>query len=53
MMYPVADIAVAAPLHQQPHSNLPIDKYPNLKRWFEEDIAALPCWKKTEPGAEE
>jgi glutathione S-transferase len=42
----IADIAVAAPMHIWQIQRLPLDKYPDLKRWMTRDIEQLPCWKK-------
>lgn len=44
----IADIAVAAPMHICEAQKLPVDEFPNLKRWFFEDIRSLPCWKKSQ-----
>lgn len=44
----IADIAVAAPMHAWKAQRLPLDKYPNLKRWYTEGIQNLPCWQKTQ-----
>ncbi|MCJ1442276.1 MAG: hypothetical protein MMC23_002769 [Stictis urceolatum] len=43
----IADIAVAAPMHLHEAQKLPLDQYPNLKRWLD-DIEKLPCWQKTQ-----
>lgn len=43
----IADIAVAAPMHLWKASRLPIDKYPNLQRWYKA-IEQLPSWQKTQ-----
>jgi glutathione S-transferase len=47
----IADIAIAAPMHLWEPSKMPLDKFPNLKRWYK-DIAALPEWQKTQPAVE-
>jgi glutathione S-transferase len=39
----IADIAVAAPLHLWKPSKVPIDDYPNLKRWIQ-DVEKIPEW---------
>jgi glutathione S-transferase len=39
----IADIAVAAPLHLWKPSKVPIDEYPNLKRWIQ-DVEKIPAW---------
>ena len=44
----IADIAVAAPMHLHTFQKLPLDKYPNLKRWMTERVEKLPSWKKTD-----
>jgi glutathione S-transferase len=43
----IADIAVAAPMHVHKLQRLPLDDYPNLKRWMA-DMERLPCWQKTQ-----
>ena len=43
----IADIAVAAPMHVHKQQGLPLDDFPNLKRWIA-DVEQLPCWKKTQ-----
>lgn len=44
----IADIAVAAPMHLHTAQHLPLDQYPNLKRWMTEGIEKLPSWQKTQ-----
>jgi glutathione S-transferase len=44
----IADIAIAASVVHYPRSGLPIEKFVNVHRWFE-DFATLPAWKKTAP----
>ncbi|KAF2014082.1 glutathione s-transferas-like protein [Aaosphaeria arxii CBS 175.79] len=44
----IADFAVAAPLHLYTASKIPLDKYPNLKRWMTEGIEQLAGWEKTQ-----
>ncbi len=43
----IADFAVAAPMHLWRSSRLPLDQYPNVKRWLEA-IEELNSWKKTQ-----
>jgi glutathione S-transferase len=47
----IADIAVAAPMHMHQRQGLPVDDFPNLKRWMTE-IEKLPCWQKTQGAVE-
>lgn len=47
----IADIAIAAPMHLHEASKMPMDKYPNLKRWIA-DIEKLPEWQKTQGAVE-
>lgn len=44
----IADIAVAACMHLHAAQRLPLDQYPNLKRWLVDDIENLDGWKKTQ-----
>jgi len=44
----IADIAVAAPMHLHEASKLPLEKYPNVKRWLTEQVEQLDSWKKTQ-----
>lgn len=44
----IADIAIASPMHLWQASKLPLDKYPNLKRWMTEGIEKLPAWQNTQ-----
>ncbi|KAJ9661072.1 hypothetical protein H2198_002231 [Neophaeococcomyces mojaviensis] len=44
----IADIAIAGPMHLHAACKLPLDNYPNLKRWMTEGIEQLPCWKNTQ-----
>jgi len=37
-------------MHLHEASKLPLDKYPNLKRWMTQDVEKLPCWQKTQPA---
>ena len=46
----IADIAVAAPAHLHPYQKLPLQPYPNLRRWLTGQIEALPCWDRTYVG---
>ena len=48
----IADIAMASPMHLWKASKLPLDQYPNLKRWMTESIETLPCWQKTQGAVE-
>jgi glutathione S-transferase len=43
----LADIAVAAPMHLHAASKLPLDEYPNVKRWLGQ-VEQLESWKKTQ-----
>jgi glutathione S-transferase len=47
----IADIAVAAPMHLHAASKLPLDKYPNVKRWLTQ-IESLESWKKTQTAVD-
>ena len=49
----IADIAVAAPMHLWEAQKLPLDKYPNLKRWMTEGVEKLPSWQKTQGAVEQ
>lgn len=44
----IADIAIASPMHLHGPAKVPLDKYPNLKRWMTEQVEQLPCWQKTQ-----
>ncbi|KAF2757636.1 hypothetical protein EJ05DRAFT_476865 [Pseudovirgaria hyperparasitica] len=44
----IADIAVASPMHLYAAQRLPLDQYPNLKRWYTQGIEPLEAWKKTQ-----
>ncbi|KAJ4993130.1 hypothetical protein SVAN01_01482 [Stagonosporopsis vannaccii] len=44
----IADFAVAAPMHLHQASRLPLDKYPNLKRWMTKGMEQLDSWKSTQ-----
>ena len=48
----IADIAVAAPMHLYKSQRLPLDKHPNLKRWYVEGVAKMPCWQKTQAAVD-
>lgn len=48
----IADIAIASPMHLWEASKLPLDKYPNLKRWMTEGVEKLPEWQKTQGAVE-
>ncbi|RVX74725.1 hypothetical protein B0A52_01002 [Exophiala mesophila] len=43
----IADFAVAAPAHLHAAQKLPLDKYPNLKRWLA-DMDKVSSWQKTQ-----
>jgi glutathione S-transferase len=43
----IADIAVASPMHLHKYQKLPLEPFPNLRRWMG-NMEALPCWKKTD-----
>ncbi|KAF2686796.1 hypothetical protein K458DRAFT_416138 [Lentithecium fluviatile CBS 122367] len=44
----IADFAVAAPMHLYAAQKLPLDKYPNLRRWMTDEVEKLDSWKKTQ-----
>ena len=48
----IADIAIASPMHLHGASRLPLDQYPQLKKWMTERIEVLPCWQKTQAAVE-
>lgn len=43
----IADVAVAAPMHLHAWQQLPLDDFPNLRRWMFEEIEKQPWWKAT------
>jgi glutathione S-transferase len=47
----IADIAVAAPMHIHQRQALPLDDFPNIRRWMAE-VEKLPCWQKTRGAVE-
>jgi glutathione S-transferase len=47
----IADIAVAAPMHVHKKQALPLDDFPNIRRWIA-DVEKLPCWQKTQGAVE-
>ena len=47
----IADISIASPMHLWEASKMPLDKYPNLKKWIL-DIESLPSWEKTQGAVE-
>lgn len=49
----IADIAVASPMHLWEAQKLPLDKYPNLKRWMTEGVEKLPSWQATQGAVEQ
>lgn len=40
----IADISVAAPMHLYEESKIPIEKYPNLRRWYQEEMENNEEW---------
>jgi glutathione S-transferase len=46
----LADISVASHLMHAPMGGVPVERFPNVQRWFNE-IADLPAWRATEPAA--
>lgn len=44
----IADLAIAAPMHLHAAQHLPLEKYPELKRWMTQGIEQLSCWQKTQ-----
>jgi glutathione S-transferase len=46
----IADIALAAPMHLHAWQRLPLERYPNVRRWMFEGVEQLACWKKTWVG---
>ncbi|KAF2147626.1 hypothetical protein K461DRAFT_303046 [Myriangium duriaei CBS 260.36] len=49
----IADIAVAAPMHLHAAQRLPLDEYPNLRRWLTERVEQLPAWQNTQKAVNE
>jgi glutathione S-transferase len=47
----IADISVAAPMHLWEDSELPVEKYKNLDRWYK-DVQKLPAWQKTQEAVD-
>ena len=47
----IADIAAAAPMHMHERQLLPLDDFPNIRRWMAE-VEKLPCWQKTQGAVE-
>lgn len=47
----IADFAIAASMHLWRPSKMPVEKYENLHRWWNE-IENNPSWKKTQPAVE-
>jgi glutathione S-transferase len=43
----IADIAIAAPMHVHQKQKLPLQDFPNIRRWIAE-VEKLPCWVKTQ-----
>jgi glutathione S-transferase len=48
----IADIAVAAPIHLWQPSKVPIDDYPNLKRWIQE-VEKIPAWNERQKAVDD
>jgi glutathione S-transferase len=46
----IADIAIAAPAHLHQYQQLPLQRYPHLRRWLTEGVEHLPCWDRTFVG---
>jgi len=44
----IADIAVAAPMHLHAAQKLPLDDYPNIRKWMAR-VEDQPCWQKSDP----
>ena len=42
----LADIAVAAPMHLHPYQRLPLEMYPNLRRWMTEESSGFHAGRK-------
>lgn len=42
----IADIALAAPMHLHGWMKLPLESFPNIKRWIGE-VEKLPAWRET------
>ncbi|KAF2649755.1 hypothetical protein K491DRAFT_697851 [Lophiostoma macrostomum CBS 122681] len=49
----IADFAIAAPMHLHEAAKLPLEQYPNLKRWMTEGMERLDSWKDTQGAVEE
>lgn len=47
----IADIAVAAPMHCWEPSKIPLDNYPNIKRWITE-VEKIPAWNARQKHVE-
>jgi glutathione S-transferase len=45
----LADLAVAAQLTYADPTGLPVDEFPNIRRWYD-GIDALPAWQTTRPA---
>ena len=46
----IADIALAAPMHLHPFQKLPLENYPNIRRWMTGLVEKLPSWDNTFVG---
>ena len=44
----LADFSVAAPLFFAERAQVPLDRYDNIRAWFER-VSALPAWQTTKP----
>lgn len=47
----IADIAIASPMHLWKAQRLPLDKYPNILRWYGL-IQQLPAWQKSQTAVD-
>ncbi|KAL6712736.1 hypothetical protein ACLMJK_009674 [Lecanora helva] len=47
----IADIAIAAPMHLHAAQRLPLDDFPDFKRWIAQ-LESLDCWKETQGAVE-
>ncbi|KAH3954372.1 hypothetical protein HBH53_025490 [Parastagonospora nodorum] len=48
----IADIALAAPMQTYKDMKLPLENYPNLRRWMSEGVEQLDSWKGTAAAVE-
>lgn len=49
----IADIAVASCMHLPEEMKLPLDKYPNVKRWLVDEVEQLESWKLTQKAVDD